>query len=183
MVIEHSRALRPYLTHLSSFQIFNLNYRKERLEWECDNFGQQWNSTNFNMTFTEDTTTGTLMPNKFCEIGIHQTYLIFVFALLVDFVLLTYGRPAPFSPSSRYRSNSVTDLIFNFPFPRFCKPISSTGECSLGSDTPTNRSRKVQASLSACLMAMFDERLVLTCFLSFFFCSSTNVTAGPYGNV
>jgi len=94
-IVRISFLLLPLLLVLTAvragFMIFNLNYRKDRLEWECDNFGQQWNSTNFNVTYTEDTTTGTLMPNKFCEIGIHQTYLIFVFALLVDFILLTYA--------------------------------------------------------------------------------------------
>ena len=43
------------------------------------------------MTFTGETATGTLMPAKFCDIGIHQTYLTFVFCLLVDFVLILYG--------------------------------------------------------------------------------------------
>ena len=77
-------------------QIFDLNYRDDRLQWECDNGGQLWNSTNANMTFTSETASGTLMPSKFCDIGVHQTYLTFVFCLAIDFVLLCYGESTLF---------------------------------------------------------------------------------------
>ena len=79
------------LTDVPSEQIFQMQYQEERIQWECDNAGQQWNSTIANMTFTDETATGTLLPDKMCDIGVHQTYLTFVFCLAVDFVLLSYG--------------------------------------------------------------------------------------------
>jgi hypothetical protein len=84
--------------HLTDFQtsrtqIFDMQYRNDRIQWECDNGGQQWNQTIIDdgQSFTNDTVTGTLLPNKFCDIEVHQTYLTFVFCLLLDFVLLCYA--------------------------------------------------------------------------------------------
>lgn len=74
-------------------QIFQMNYHDDRIQWECDNGGQQWNQTIIDdgMTFTNETVTGVLLPDKFCDIGVHQTYLTFVFCLLIDFILLCYA--------------------------------------------------------------------------------------------
>ena len=86
-------------------QIFQFQYQDERIQWECDNGGQQWNTTNANITFTDETATGTLLPTKFCDIGVRQTYLTFVFCLAVDFVLLCYGRFPP-QPARRVPANA-----------------------------------------------------------------------------
>lgn len=96
-IIRIAFVLLPILVIVAAvrggFMIFQLNYRKERIEWECANAGQQWNATNIeqNLTFTDDTATGTLLPSKFCDIGVHQTYLTFAFCLIVDLVLLLYA--------------------------------------------------------------------------------------------
>lgn len=85
--------LRFFSYRTCVYQIFDMNLRDDRIQWECDNGGQQWNQTVIDegMTFTNETVTGTLLPDKFCDIGVHRTYITFVFCLLVDFILICYA--------------------------------------------------------------------------------------------
>jgi len=96
-IVRISFVLLPIIVLVAAlrggFMIFEMQYRDDRIQWECDNAGQQWNQTNIDLglTFTAETATGTLLPRKFCDIGVHQTYLVFTFSLLVDMVLLLYA--------------------------------------------------------------------------------------------
>lgn len=103
--------------HPRSLQIFEMKYRDDRIQWECDNAGQQWNQTNVDLglTFTPETATGTLLPSKFCDIGVNKTYLTFTFCLLIDMVLLLYGELHSCSCGilrlfSGYNHDSATDI-------------------------------------------------------------------------
>lgn len=44
-----------------------------------------------NRTVSADGYNGYLVPEKFCSIGVHQSYLTFVAALILDFIFLVYA--------------------------------------------------------------------------------------------
>ncbi|KAL7417580.1 hypothetical protein BDY24DRAFT_375319 [Mrakia frigida] len=83
----------PFLLILSCVRailmIYQLNRRKDYIQWECDNGGQLWSEAAYNGSVVANGTS--TLPTGFCSAGVSSFYTAMVISLLVDLGIQFYA--------------------------------------------------------------------------------------------